>query len=907
MDNYNWKTVETIIDEVLELPIDKREEYLRERCKDNQELKNEVTLLLTSITESEGWLEHPEEYKSELFNELSDDVSALSTSRSLAGTNIGAYTIKEEIGFGGMGNVYRAERDKDDISHQVAIKILDRHRASDSVIKRFRQEQKVLAKLNRPQIAQFFDGGVTADGSPYIIMEYVNGIPIDEYCQQNNCSVAQKINLFKDVLKGVRYAHENLVIHRDLKPGNILVTYEGKVKILDFGISKLIDEEADITLTKEGSRLLTPKYAAPEQILQSNITTATDTYSLGILLYYLLTNAFPYKLENLTQYEAEQIILKNEPLKPSSTVKDAVLKKQLSSDLDAIILKAIRKETDYRYRTVNNFLVDLENFERNLPVSALEDTRTYRVKKFLKRNRKNVAFGSILLIVVLTLAGFFTWQLTEERNQATVEAEKAENVKNLLIDIFEANDPISNDEDNTTTLPALLEAGTNKILDEEVTPAVKIELLLTLATIYQNITEFDKARELALTSLELSNQHFGPQSVSTAQSYIQLGGIDIDLGNYQQGKSEFIKAKGILEKQLSPSDPVYAKLYDHLAYAEENLSNYDASHDYFKKALTVIQQQSKIDSALLVSELRSVARGYHRTDQHQKGDSLMLKALEVSEAFHGENDIVTGSVLGDLGLYLMTRAEYKKAREYFNRSLEIKEEVYGEDGHPNYTATLTNLGVLEKTLGNFEVAESLFVKTMKIDEQIFGKQHPYVAMSKSHLGHITFKLGNYLQAKNFYAETIEVYKKSYGAEHPYMGGAYKGYARAASALGNYSVADEYFDKTLKIYKKNNTADEALYAKLYEALGKHFQRSGRHQEASEYFQQCSELFYPLFYDEYKIRAAICHLNEAESYLSLNDQEKAGITLAKIESQVDTMNVLSKNEEVQKLLSLIKSQL
>ncbi|MCP9290394.1 serine/threonine-protein kinase [Gracilimonas sediminicola] len=907
MDKYNWQTVENIIDEVLELPIEKRKEYIRERCRGNESLKKEVTLLLSSITESEGWLEHPEEYKSELFKELTSDISDLSVGRSLEGTRIGAYTIIEEIGFGGMGHVYRAERDEDDISHQVAIKILNRRRTEASVIERFRREQQVLAKLNHPHIAQFFDGGVTADGSPYIIMEFVDGIPIDEYCIQNNCTFSQQIDLFKDVLKGVRYAHENLVIHRDLKPENILVTTDGDVKILDFGISKMLGDDVDDTLTKEGPRLLTPKYAAPEQILQSNITTATDTYALGILLYYLLTHTFPFNLDNLTRYEAEQAILKNNPAKPSDAAGKTFLKKQLTGDLDAIILKAIRKESDYRYRTVNHFLEDLENYEANLPVSAHRNTKTYRVKKFLKRNKKNVGIGSAFLMVIVTMVGVFTWQLSEERNQATLEAEKAESVKDLLIDIFEANDPISNSDDNTPSLSVLLEAGTNKILAQNIDPSVKTELLLTLATIYQNITQFDKALELTNKSLEISNKHFGSQSIQTAQGYIKLGGIQLDLGKYQMGKTELNKAKNILNNRLQASDKIYAKLYSHLGAAEENLGNYETSQNYFKEALSVTQRQSKIDSAMLVNELRSVARGYHRGDQHEKGDSLMLKALDVSEAFHGESDIVTASVLGDLGLYLMTRAEYKQARNYFERSLEIKEQVYGEKGHPKYTATLTNLAVLEKTLSNFETADSLFVKTMRIDEKIFGPDHPYVAMSKSHLGGINHSLGNYNQARKYYTEAIEVYTDSYGPEHPYMGGVYKGYARAASALGEYNVADDYFDRSLRIYKNDNTADSALYAKLYEAMGIHYKRSGRHREALEYFQQCADLFYPLYYDEYKIRSVKCHINMADSHLSLSHHEKAKATLNHIHSRIDSLEVLSNHEGIQKLLTQTENQL
>ncbi|MBN2733087.1 MAG: serine/threonine protein kinase, partial [Balneolaceae bacterium] len=442
MSDINWEKVETIIDQALDLPAEERKRFVDNQCGENQQLKSEVTLLLESIFDSEGWLEDPQDYKKDFYEEISDDVDLLSTNQPLIGKQVGAYAIREKIGEGGMGTVYRAERTGGKFDHQVAIKIIRQGHNTHKNIRRFRREQHILAGLNHPNIARLFDGGITDDGFPYIIMEHVSGTPIDNYCKANNCSINKKIALFEQVLEAIRYAHENLVIHRDLKPGNILIDEDGNVKLLDFGISKLLEEEEDTTLTQTGARLLTPRYAAPEQIRQENTTTATDLYALGIVFYQLLTGGQPFNLEDLSQYEMEQVILKQEASKPSSKVDDPALQKKLKGDLDAIALKAIRKEPGQRYRVANEFLDDLNNYQNNIPVSARDDSFKYRSQKFFKRYKQSVAVAVAMVSLIFAFAGFYTFKITEERNQAQLEAQKAQEVTNFLTDMYRASNPM---------------------------------------------------------------------------------------------------------------------------------------------------------------------------------------------------------------------------------------------------------------------------------------------------------------------------------------------------------------------------------------------------------------------------------------------------------------------------------
>lgn len=899
MDDKIWEKVEKIIDDLLQIPEDQRKSYIDEKCGDDKQLKREVTELLQSIFESEGWLEDPEGYKRDFYKELSKDEFE-HFDQTIIGKKIGSYTIRKKIGEGGMGSVFLGERTDGEFEHRVAIKIIRHGHATEQNILRFRREQQILAGLNHPRIARLFDGGFTEDGYPYIIMEYIDGKPITEFCRANNCSIEEKVELFRKVLRAVQYAHENLVIHRDLKPGNILVTESREVKILDFGISKLLEEEESLSITRTGSRLLSLKYAAPEQIRQKNITTSTDLYSLGVMFYELISSEVPFNLEDQTRFESEQIILNHEPVKPSSKATTNQEKNILMGDLDAIALKAIRKEPEERYRMANEFLNELNNYQNGLPVSARNDTFRYRFQKFFKRNQNSVAVAVGILLLIIGFAGFYAYRITQERNIAQIEAQKAENVKNLLVELFRGNDPITGDAESTD-LDQLLKSGTDEIMNRDLEPSVKIELLLTLTTIYQNITQFEKAQQLAEQSLRFAKDNFGENSLPVAESYIKLGGLEHDLGNYPEGKEYFLRAENILDQIADLSDPLYASLYHHLGLAEEQLGNYDSSHSLFQKSLDFLENQSAIDSSLYISNIKSLARGYYNLDNHQKGDSLLLLALNASKSFHGSDDVITSSILGDLGMYKMTRAEYQEAREYYNQSLEIKEKVYGEEGHPNYTATLTNLAVLEKQLGNYAVAESLFTRTMRIDEKLFGEEHPYVAMSKNHLAGIHFEREDFKQALEFQEEAMKVYIEAYGEDHYYLGAVFKNYGNLLSIIGKHENVESYFERSESIYNDYEETDKDTYAKLFKVKGEHYLRVGKYEEAAREFEKAADYFDEYHYDEYKRASAESLIKMAQAYVILEQTEYADLILKDVKSRIDTSSALANHPNIDKLFS------
>ncbi|MDZ7680599.1 MAG: serine/threonine-protein kinase [Fodinibius sp.] len=389
MDKREWEKVERIVDEALEYPPENRLGYIKEKCDGDPELLEQAKQLLDAIDESEsrGYLENTQNQKTILIEDLLHDPNTASL--SLIGQSLGKYTITELLGHGGMSSVYLAERNDGEFDQQVALKILRRGMDTPKNLSRFQLEQTILADLKHPNIAQLYDGGVTDDGLPYLVMEYADGTPVTTYCDNHQLSIEERLGLFKDVCRAVQHAHANLVIHRDLKPDNILVTGEGNVKILDFGISKLIQQDANTptTQTQEAQQMLTPAYAPPEQFTYDSITTAIDNYALGALLHKLLTGYPIFDLEEKSRTEISQLISRKMPQAPSQKLQE--LEKQelqkiagkrstdpdtllgiLRGDLDAIVLKAIRKEQKERYDSANNLIEDLNRYRDGQPVDA---------------------------------------------------------------------------------------------------------------------------------------------------------------------------------------------------------------------------------------------------------------------------------------------------------------------------------------------------------------------------------------------------------------------------------------------------------------------------------------------------------------------------------------------------------
>jgi serine/threonine protein kinase len=408
-----WQQIEAVFEQTLELPAEKRSGFLKHRCGGDQQLRREVESLLDSHARAGNFIDNRTHFYQE-FDEADVPLPQL----------IGPYRIVRELGRGGMGAVYLAERADEQYQKQVAIKLIKRGMDTDSVLRHFRNERQILAGFDHPNIARLFDGGTTEDGLPYFVMEYIEGLPIDEYCNKHTLALPEYLRLFREVCAAVTYAHRHLVIHRDIKRTNILVTADGVPKLLDFGIAKILQagDGALPFVTMTGMRLMTPETASPEQVRGEPVTTASDVYSLGVVLYELLTGRFPYRFSSQTPREIERAITEQAPEKPSTAVfknqqSKIINPKFIRGDLDNIVLMALRKEPARRYQSVEQLSEDIRRHLETRPVLARADTVSYRAGKFIRRNKIALAAGSLILLSLVAGLIATTWEARREKRR----------------------------------------------------------------------------------------------------------------------------------------------------------------------------------------------------------------------------------------------------------------------------------------------------------------------------------------------------------------------------------------------------------------------------------------------------------------------------------------------------------
>ena len=457
-----WTLVDALFDAALDCPPGERDTFLQDACND-ADVRAIVLDLLANTEEETSLLDVPANQRDGAFwTEFAETLDAAFDLEARRGERIGPYRLGPAVGRGGSSVVYRAHRADGTFDQTVALKLLARRGDSRSILNRFTHERQVLAGLTHPNIAQIYDGGATEDGQPYFVMEYVDGEPLDRYCDDRQLTVDERLTLFATVADTVHHAHRNLVVHRDLKPSNILVTDDGTPKLLDFGIAKVLGEEAP-GLTRTGERWMTPEYAAPEQVTGTAITTGTDVYQLGVVLYELLTGHRPYRPEARSVYEIEQAVCEDAPTRPSTvvtrtvgaaddtTTPDAVsaarstdpadLQRILRGDLDAIVLKALRKEPEARYASAEALVEDVRRYLDGRPVEAHRGSWAYRSRKFVLQHATGVITAALVLLLAVGFGLYHTQRLTAERDRAQREAETSTRVTQFMASLFRQSSP----------------------------------------------------------------------------------------------------------------------------------------------------------------------------------------------------------------------------------------------------------------------------------------------------------------------------------------------------------------------------------------------------------------------------------------------------------------------------------
>jgi serine/threonine-protein kinase len=498
-----WERVKELFDGAAGLDPDARAAFLAEACGDDGALREEVESLLLAHDQAGGFLPEPP-----------PDPDAGDAAEDLADRRLGPYRLLHLIGQGGMGHVYRAIRDDDQFKKLVAVKLVRVEMATDAVLARFRAERQILAGLEHPGIARLLDGGAIEDGRPFLVMEHVEGTRIDVYARDHALTTAARVTLFRSVCAAVQYAHENLVVHRDLKPANILVTPDGLPKLLDFGVAKLMDPSGPGAATATLFAAMTPAYASPEQVRSEPITTATDVYSLGVVLHELLTGRRPYRLAGVTSLELQQAICEQEPERPA-----------LPDDLGAIVLKALRKAPHLRYPTVAAFSEDLGRYLAGLPVSARKGTARYRAARFVRRHRVKVALSALLAVA----AASFAANTAVQAGRVAREKDKTERVTGLLVGLFRVSDP-GEARGNTVTAREMLDRGAARVRAElAAEPEVQAALLDTMGRVYGNLGLYAEAQPLVEEALATRRRVLGDDHDDVAASLKSLATLAVVL------------------------------------------------------------------------------------------------------------------------------------------------------------------------------------------------------------------------------------------------------------------------------------------------------------------------------------------------------------------------------------------
>ncbi len=921
MSNVDWEIVETIVDEVLDLP-DKENwiEFLEERCSGSPEVKSEVTQLLESIFDSEGWLENPDSYRADLI----DSSLGESLAKSRIGDKFGAYAATEIIAQGGMGAVYRGERTDGEFEHTVAIKVIKVGMDTRENIRLFNRERNILAGLNHSGIAKLFDGGVLENGAPYLIMEYVEGTPIDQYCDDHRLTVNERIDLFKDVLEAVRHAHENLIIHRDLKPDNILITEQGQVKILDFGISKLLDTEElpDDKLNITQARILTPKYAAPEQIRQEAVTTATDLYALGIILHQLLTGCHPYDLKGTSAYKAEQIILDTQPDLPSqqfyqSQHKEKTAEKRsskvtslysnLKGDLDAVLLKAIEKKPENRYRTSGELSADLQKFKNEIPVSARKRTFIYRLNKFVRRNRIALAIAGSFILFLSIFSFVYTNQIEKERDQAEFQAQKATEIQEFLVNIFRYNNPNAERyAGKNLTARELLQTGLASVENElRYQPETQIGIMVSVGEALQNLDELKDAEDALQRAVEKSRDHYGIDNLRTANIYSSLAKVKRDAGEYEESDELIRQAIKINETSADTALKQLANKYSILAYnqayktdyhtAEElfdyadslytaaealnsveryntlsnlaevkiQLGKYNQALEYNEKALDFYVDLYEGDHINIATTTGKIGKVYHYSGDYTTADKYYRQALEMKLKLLDEKSISVAKTYEDIVVNLRVMGDLSQAEIFALKDLEIMREVYDED-HIKVTPALNNLGLIKTDLEQYEEAEKLLEKVVAIKEDYYEQELPTLAVSIYNLANLYHTTNRYEDAYEMYERVVEIDKKTLGSEHPEIAVDLNKLGDVARDMGAYTKADSIFSEAKTIFMD-------VYPENHYRVAEHLVSHGRlklnrekYLQAGKSFELAADIFEENFgEDDSRVKEALMYLEKAKN--------------------------------------------
>lgn len=792
MDARRWKLLQELYHRASEIDAAKRADFLDRECAKDPALRAELESLLAASEGATMFFDHGTSEPEPNPHELAGEDAAL-------GRILGAYRLKGRLGEGGMGQVFLADRIDGEFEQQVAIKLMRSPWIGPELLQRFLAERQILARLEHPGIARLIDGGTTPLGQPYLVMDYVDGLPIDLYCQQQQLSIRERLRLFVKVCDAVEHAHTRLVVHRDLKPTNILIASDGSPRLLDFGIARLLDSSPGApALTRGPGQVLTPEYASPEQVRGEPITTASDVYSLGVMLYQLLTDQLPYKVTDTTPQGLENLVCMTRPTRPSqcsgsgnTTVGDGWFR-EMRGDVDTIVMQALAKTPDRRYASVAALADDIERHLDCRPILARPNSRAYVLGRFMRRHRTAVSIAGLALTTIIAGIVMATWGMITaqaERDRAEQAALRAEQTTGFVTRMLSSIDPDRARGADTTLLKELLaDAATRAPLELEQQPAVLGEIRRVIGITYLQIGEFDRARE-----------HLNAAA--------QLADADADRRLSLQSRLDLARHSAYTRNPVSGLEQVEALLQDAADLPGE---------DPLRISALGMQAQFLLDSGQPEAAASVVREVLDRTEGHpdpsldaQRIAALMMQSqihmmagqfeqsLAYLERARTETEQWTGPgveryrrmVLSSLALNHLLREDYAEGIPLLRRSIALIEAGYGPE-HPLLVVEVNNLANALQSSGELDAARAPFNRALSLARQVHGTDSLMTLQIQSNYADLLRQLGEPQAAAASQREVIALAQQSLSSTHPLQGRFRLRLGHAELELGNTQAAAE---------------------------------------------------------------------------------------------------------------------
>ena len=827
MDRARWHRIQSIFHDAADVPLDQQRAFVEAACGGDEELNVEVLAMLDQDASGHSLLDRN-------IVDIAQETLANSVSASLILKEIGPYRILRLLGEGGMGVVYLAERI--DLGTQVAVKVLRDAWLSPARRERFGIEQRTLAQLNHPSIARLYDADVLDDGTPWFVMEYVDGVPLTHYCRELDCSVKERLQLFRSVCEAVQHAHSHAVIHCDLKPSNILVKKDGSVRLLDFGIAKQLeslDLPADQTLT--GLRMMTPAYASPEQVRGDRVGISTDVYSLGVILYELLTSQLPFDLSGLTPAEAATVITEHEPGKASAAVRtndvsrvnSRVLGKTAWADLDGLCLSSMHKDPLRRYRSVEALIRDVDHYLNGEPLEARPDAWQYRIDKFVRRNRRAVAATAMSVILIVGLVIFFTLRLAKARDTALAEAARTQRIQQFMTNLFQGGDASVGPAESLRVV-TVVDRGVQGARNLNNDPKVQAELYQNLGSIYQKLGKFEEADTLLRSALDQHKLLFGADSLEVAESLTALGLLRSDQARLEEAEQLVREGLAMTRRHVPPNHPEVAKATLAFGKVLAQRGFYDRAIDSLNEAVR-LESAPGVAPADLAASISMLADAHYSAGHYDVCRSLYTRALEMHRQIYDPKHPLIADDLGSLAAVQRDLGYYSEAERLDRQALEIAQSYYGHN-HPQTAGRLTALAESLTYQKKYDEAVSDLEQALAIQQSVYGPVHPSVAETLNELGNVASMRDKLDEAEARFRRAVDIYRAVYGDHHYLVAIALSNLAGISMDKKNYSRAEQLFREVIRRYKEALPADNVNIGIAHIKLGRTLLRQNRHKDA-----------------------------------------------------------------------------